>query len=109
MRQQPTWPWPLQLSHYDRAPLLSTQERAAIQAYLDASPRKMSASIRALLQRLLQPLHDALVYVGFPPPAGYYSQSRRVMLIEMYQRNTSFWAWSPEDWQEILALEHRCF
>ena len=108
-QEHPTCPWPLQLSHYDRNPLLRAQERAALEAYLDAPPGRMSESIRAMLQRVLHPLDDVLVYVGFPPPTGHYYQTRRVVLIEMYHRDATFWAWSEEDWKEILGLEDCSF
>jgi hypothetical protein len=46
-------------------------------------------------------MSDALTYIGAQPYT--YKDSLHIMLLEMYRRRTTFWAWTLADWQEIMC------
>src|SRR6266702_2520166 len=66
----PTSRWsPLDLARYDRSPHLTAPERAALARLSTASPQRNGQRLddgRAPLQRLLEPVADALALFGIP-------------------------------------------
>src|SRR6266545_936082 len=101
------WCWPVDRTRYDCNPRLTPQEWEA----LDSSMRRRGPGARwtrqaaAILQRLLKPLNDVL-QLSRPCQATRH-QTARVLLQEMHYRQTSFWAWAPAQWAEILSAQSR--
>lgn len=61
-----TWPWPLDLSRYNRTPTLTEAEYAELDRcfgsgrQMTAPPRRIRQRTRVLLDRLLHPILDVL-------------------------------------------------
>jgi integrase len=104
-----SWCWPIDPESYDRNPALSEAERVELHRRLQYTGHKSSLNryARATLHRLLQPLDDALALVK--PTRKAYDETVRVMLVEMYQRDKTFWAWSEAEWREIMGSSDREF
>lgn len=105
------WQWPLDLTQYDRNAQLTHEELQAL-AFLkqkETSYKIWHAHCRTLppLQRLWRPIEDVLNYTQ-----GHLAERRetaRIFIQEMATRQTSFWAWTPEDWRAILCPSHAAF
>jgi integrase len=101
------WCWPITLDLYDCTALLSEGERIELARRLAVAHIPLRRNTWGGLQRLLQPLYDVLVQIGEPRPIR--SDVIRVMATEMHRRGTPFWAWSIEDWREILGPDRASF
>lgn len=106
-RNEQAFRWPIQLSDYDRRAALSEAERVELQRKLGSPHKTITKSTRAILERLIHPIHDALMV--FKPSQSPYDQTIRAMLHEMYQRNKTFWSWSEEEWKEVLCPDEPTF
>jgi len=100
-------PWAFNLEKYDRTPLLTKPEKAALSVMLRPSthPLPIRKRGRAALSRLLLPLEDVAAYLRLSP--GGYDVLVRVMYIEMYRRGTAFWEWTIEDWCESMGQSNQ--
>ncbi|GER89891.1 hypothetical protein KDW_40530 [Dictyobacter vulcani] len=99
---QEQWCWPVNLSSYDRSAVLTPSERVAL-GKLTETPRfspKWEIQFGACLACLLHPLNEVLAITGA-------SRSNRngtviILLREMHRLQTSFWAWSEQEWIGVL-------
>ena len=101
------WSWPVNIALYDRTPSLSEQECLELDRRFGTThipPRKETWGV---LQRLLQPLYDVLMHIDEPRPIR--SDVIRVMAIEMHRRRVSFWAWTSEEWRDIIGPDRANF
>ena len=102
-------PWPGDLTRYDRNPVLSQVERAALDTLvhqrIDARKDRLTPSGRTVLARLVQPLADALALTGTHAPGT----TIRLLLLEMRRRESAFWAWSDAQWAESIGQDRRSF
>ena len=99
------WHWPIDIELYDRNPALTHLEKQEL-AYLitrhsgsSAGPWKQRS--RAGLKRLIDPLHDACNLMLID--SHRQCHATRVLIKEMYRRETSFWAWSDDEWVETIG------
>jgi hypothetical protein len=104
---QPSWQWPLDLDTYDRSPVFSEDEYHELAHKMsDPHAQLQKRSWKSLL-RLLQPIEDAFRVCFERNSQGEAStreaQMVRVMAIEMYRYKTPFWAWSLEQWLEVIG------
>jgi integrase len=99
--------WPIQLADDDQRATLSDAERVELQRKLGTPHKTIRQSTRDILQQLLHPLQDALAVLK--PTRSTCDQTIRVMLCEMYRRNTPFWVWSEEEWKEVLGSDERTY
>jgi hypothetical protein len=103
-----TWPWPLDLATYDRAPDLEPRERDAL-CHLVVGRRAVlwARYPPAPLERLRQPLQDALEMVRASPhlEAELLSTVARAM----WERQRTYWGWAPNDWREVVGTSARAF
>lgn len=103
------WQWPLDLTKYDRTPVL----RLAEQEELDMVMHRRGAGASHLyshivhLQRLLQPIEDTVRWTQAPDATARSVVS--ILVQEMYHRQTSFWGWTPQEWIEILGSSTPAF
>lgn len=104
------WQWPITLDEYDRTPHLSDtelKELDAITHHPKADYLVCCKRVRRVLDRLVRPLNDALDVTKAP-------ESTRGLILndllwEMLRRRTTFWAWSAEDWSEIIGSSQHAF
>ena len=98
------WQWPINANAYDRMPQLrdtEVKELDAITHHPKATYLVCSKRVRRVLDRLVQPLNDALnVTDASVSTRGLVIND---LLTEMLHRRTSFWSWSAEDWTEIIG------
>ena len=99
--------WPVDVTQYDRSPHLHEAERAELKRVMDHSPFQLRPSTKMLLHRLLQPIQD--VFTVTHPSPNVCHDTMRVMVIEMYRRGKTFWAWSEEEWIDIIGSSYAAF
>src|SRR5258708_38816548 len=99
--------WPVDVTHYDRSPDLNEAERAELERLMSRKPFQLRPSSKLLLHRLLLPLEDGFAVTHLHP--HICGETRRVMLMEMYHRGKTFWAWSDEEWREIIGPSNTTF
>jgi integrase len=104
------WQFPIDLASYDRAAELTLQEQEALVRFLTSLNEKMHSwpgDTKAALQRLVRPLQDVLAFLDIP--CKYYAAPQCILLQEMNARATSYWAWSENEWREILQPNFHAF
>lgn len=105
-----TWSWPIDIALYDDNPLLSELEQLELNRILNQriDAKKASDEIpgKQILKRLLQPLEDALTITGISHHRCYVI---RLFLLEMQQRQRSFWAWTEAEWLETIGHNRKAF
>ena len=99
------WSWPISLEQYDCSPDLSAQEQVGLLAAVDLlkhgqSPWRSHTKIQ--LHRLVPPLQSAFTAVTASESAQ--RETTNFLLKVMHQRQTSYWAWSREEWRDVFAL-----
>jgi hypothetical protein len=108
---EPTSRWsPLDLAGYDRSSQLTARERVALARLITSSGRRAGQpqeEMLAAVQRLLEPLADALAVFG--NRADLHTPAVQVLLREMAARATAYWAWTEAEWCEILQPTFRAF
>ncbi len=104
---QETWSWPLQVDMYDKAPYLTQVEYATLEKLFSRTEGHIYPSTKRPLQRIVQPIEDALLHIHAIPVVC--RETLRLMLLEMYHRGTTFWAWSVEEWEESFCSDRHLF
>ena len=100
-------PWPLALEHYDRSPELRQEERDELTRLFEQSHDQIRSATKRRLKRLVDPLEDVLRLTRAPSNAS--SATIRIVCIEMHQRQTTFWAWSIDEWFALLGPNMAAF
>ena len=103
----PTSGWPIDVTQYDRSPDLSENERAELAWLMNQKPFQLRPKSRQTLHRLLVPLEDVFAVTHLHP--HMCRETERVMAMEMYYRNKTFWAWQDAEWIEIIASSTAAF
>lgn len=112
------WHWPLlDVANYGRQSGLAAEELAALRelaAHFDAtSSRKAYQQVRAAtpgptaLTRVVEPLCDALDITGATKSRRH--MTLRVLLLEVQRRQQAYWAWTRDDWIEIICPDAERF
>ncbi len=104
---QETWSWPLRIDVYDKSPHLTQVEYATLENLFSRTEKHIYPSTKRPLQRIVQPIEDALLHIHALPVV--YRETLRLMLLEMYHRGTTFWAWSVEEWEESFCESRHLF
>lgn len=96
------WSGLINLSTYARSEQLTPHERTALATLAESlrfSPQ-WEKRFGAALQRLLRPLDDVFAITG----ASKIQRNGSVIILlrEMHRLQTSFWAWSAQEWLGIL-------
>lgn len=102
LRQEtdPGWHWPIDLTAYDREPDLRPAEREELKTVIQQRYAEGKRPLQAL-HRLVHPINDVLHWVKAPPQAS--QEARKVLLQEMYSRQTTFWSWTHEEWVSLFC------
>lgn len=101
------WIWPVDVARYDCSPDLNEAERAELKRVMRRKPFHLYPSTKVLLHRLLQPLQDVFTVTHLSPTIC--SETVRVLVVEMYRRGKTFWAWSETEWLDIIGPSYTAF
>jgi len=101
------WTWPVDLAHYDRSPDLGEAERAELKRVMRRKPFHVYPSTKERLHRLLEPIQDVFTVTHLN--AQICSETMRVLVVEMYRRGKTFWAWSEQEWVDIIGPSYSAF
>jgi hypothetical protein len=102
------WSWPLDLDRYDKDPHIHPVEYAELEKrFQNGKQGHIYPHTLAILHRFAEPILDVLSYISASPET--YHQTLRAMLLEMYRRGTTFWAWSIEEWEESICQNDHQF
>ena len=109
--------WGLDLTAYDRRPDLSEAELSALEPFLPrygmASNAPWSPKNCVGLQRLMTPLLDVLrsaeVEIDTVNQDRRWRRTIRLLMREMHRRKRTFWAWTIEEWAEIICSDCEAF
>src|SRR5690242_15966393 len=110
MRSDDEWRWLIDLRAYQRHRSLSASEREALALLNErfrAGQKAWPEPVRAALARLLRPLYDVLEVTGACKAAR--NSAVHLTVEEMHRRQTTFWAWSEDEWLEVLCPSEREF
>jgi len=115
-RREAGWVSPIDIAQYDRAAELSVVERehmGRLVARFAAGGRGWHAGARSALERLLHPLHDTLNHLGATTTEKrnntVYTTVICLLIRAMHRLGRSFWAFSPEDWHEMLGGDYYAY
>jgi integrase len=98
------WIWPVDVARYDCSPDLNEAE---LKRVMRRKPFHLYPSTKVLLHRLLQPLQDVFTVTHLSPTIC--SETVRVLVVEMYRRGKTFWAWSEKEWLDIIGPSYTAF
>ncbi len=111
--EQDSWRWPLDHVKYDRAPILTPDEAAALTTLAPhlRGWRQRHESEWTAVERLVRPLADARALVETSSQDSAYIADRAVaeLLVETLERRSSIWSWSQEIWGGVLGGDRRSF
>jgi integrase len=111
------WPWPIDLTRYDRTPTLAPTEYAALMALGWEVRRGRGHDLQrpewTAIDRLVRPLDDARRSV-FTPDDPYHHRSALdavgIMLHACATTQQTFWAWTSATWiAEVLTPSQQAF
>src|SRR5260221_1151165 len=107
-----SWAIPIVPENYDRRPF-PDEERWALTQIGNRQLAPSSAqwrTARNLLVRLDQPIFDVFqLRHGKRKLAEGVNDVYRVTRQEMYDRDKTFWEWSPAEWNDVLGPTHAAF
>ncbi len=113
--REPAWPWPVDLTRYDRSPTLLPSEAEALAVMAEQvrqwrRPRERRSVWRAL-DRLVTPLRDVRATLSTPGIHQRHSADIAVAaLLRMCAREHSpYWAWSASTWIGVLGATQPAF
>ncbi len=75
---QETWSWPLRIDVYDTSPHLTQVEYATLENLFSRTEKHIYPSTKRPLQRIVQPIEDALLHIHALPVV--YRETLRLML-----------------------------
>ena len=107
-----TTPWQMSIvpEQYDRSPLAPQEKKALMEAVrLGESARGHNQTdyAREELRRFQKPMYDVIALRT--SNISIYQRLRRVLYLQMIQRNTSLWEWSKQEWIEIICPTKKDF
>ncbi|MUG93082.1 tyrosine-type recombinase/integrase [Scytonema sp. UIC 10036] len=98
--QDKKWQFPIDVNKYNRNLNITPDERKLIQNILKVKSKRCYRTYK-VLEKLLNPIYDVLEMIK--TPQKYTSLPIKVILLEMDKKETSFWAWSEQEWKDILG------
>jgi len=105
------WQWPVDLTSYDRAAQLSSTEDAELQRLVSRYARggyvRWFEQPGPALDRLLLPIQDALKVTG--AKQEIHRRVVRLLVLEMVARHSALWAWTRDEWLEMVCPTSRQF
>jgi len=95
--------WPIPLERYDRCATLSLEEQklfAQLAQREKTSPVPLTMKALASVARLSHPLQELLALLRINKQL--HTIIIKVLFLAMQQHGTSFWAWSSDEWKELI-------
>jgi integrase len=115
----PAWAWSAEAAGYDRSPALSVSEQDALEGLgweLRRWPHRWRDPGRGewrTLHRLVLPLATAMGHLEVPEDDGFQRRSAAdavaLVLHGCAARRSTFWAWEPAIWAEVLGPSRKAF
>lgn len=101
-----TWQWPLDLTRYDRNPVLNPRELAALdrRAHFPHRFGHWTPLFLDELDRLARPVTDALDVLKISGQVR--SSVQRIFVHEMHRSRSSYWAWTSDQWHDIVGASY---
>lgn len=122
LESTPAWQWPLDLAAYDRTPTLTDAEVTALRLVAErtggrgqegGSGGRWPTGAHASMSRLLNPLHDAFTVLSGSKSESTIAQRRptviRAFVLAMDRLHAPYWAWTDENWNDVLKADLRQF
>ena len=111
------WRWPVDPRRYDTAPAVRAAEAAAITGLGAGNLRRLARHDPAAggwqpIRRLLRPLDDAGAALDSPPTPHRRRamlDASAVVLMRCAQTGRSYWAWTDEEWADLLGRDQNGF
>lgn len=100
-RADQSWRWPLDVSHYDQTAALRPEEYAEL-AFIRGCKHGWPPRTYVVLERFLRPIRDVITFAGYPTKNTLHALTTQHLFREMYRRDSSWWAWSHEEWLETI-------
>jgi len=108
---------PIDVDRYEHPQSFSITEATTLQSFVNhrvgKSYERWKPGRNAVLDALAQPMVDALIAIDGSPTTDHLFIRMRcivtLLLREMYQSNKTLWAYTNEDWQEILCTGYEAF
>lgn len=97
--QLKSWHWPVDPSASVRRFTFSEQERLELEQML--ARQQLPPILPATFEQLMQPIYA--LFEHCTPSLDIRLHARRLMMAEMYRRQKPFWAWTEEEWSDILC------
>ena len=109
MQSEHTAPCPITSSSlsgllWDTRPELAERELAALDTLVDhfrQGGKNWSPDIQKQLSRLILPLRDTLIRLH--AAKAPYNSSIHDIVLEMQRLRKSYWAWTQEEWSEVIC------
>lgn len=103
------WCCPLNTELYDRSYSLSVEERDELDNWVHRSQlgkgyHGWTSHTYEALHRLFRPLKDVIEVAGIESKNSY-TGTLSVFIKDMHHRDTSFWAWTQQEWIESIGIE----
>lgn len=92
------WRWPIDLTGYDRSLTFTQQELQDLDEVVHRPRFPLTLPLT-----LTQVLQSVTTVLEMSASARMRCHAKRVLLIEMHQRQRPIWAWTSEEWTEILG------
>ncbi|HEX2679977.1 MAG TPA: site-specific integrase, partial [Candidatus Dormibacteraeota bacterium] len=112
---EPAWPWPIDLTRYDRSPVLSRAEAEALAVVAEQvrawrRPREQQSVWRAIA-RLVTPLAEVRATLSTPGIHQRHSADTAVaaLLRMCAHEQAPYWAWSASTWVRVLGATQPAF
>src|SRR5262245_51267580 len=100
--RQEHWTWPIDISAYDRAESISPEELETLREIMRRQGTVgWSPAYEIKLARLLGPIRDVLFHTRSARRGGQSIVSN--LCREMFRRKATYWAWSTEEWIEVIS------
>lgn len=98
----PEWNWPISVGLYNRSAKLTATERSVISQVLRLEWTEWRWSRERLsdLDRLVQPVMDALVVTG--ARSRERANVLKVLILESGRYGRTFWGWTKDEWLSLL-------
>ena len=93
-----SWQWPIDLTRYDRSLTFTQQELQDLDEVVHR--QRFPLTLPPTLMRILQSVTTVL---EMSTSVSMRCHAKKVLLIEMHRRQRPFWAWTREEWTEILG------
>jgi integrase len=113
-KKKPVWQWPIDLTIYDKRPILTEEERTALLSLgwhtRQARCYDPDRSEWVVIERLFRPLNDARLGLYIPDKQYHKRSSRDAVALILHACVTTgkaFWGWDTATWIDVFGPDHK--